>query len=107
MTMSSADQVNKKLDALWLKYLPTIRARLDSIEDALNGWERGDLDDQVRERAARDAHKLAGSLGTFGVLNASEAAQQLERLLLDRKTEFAELAALFTSLQQEVNKRPS
>jgi len=103
--MSTADKVNKKLDALWRKYLPTIRARLDSIKGALDAMERGDLNDQVRESAARDAHKLAGSLGTFGILNGSEVAQRLERLLLDQRTAFAELARLFTSLKQEIEKR--
>ena len=104
--MSTADKVNKKLAALWLKYLPTIRARLDSIQGALDAMERGDLTDQERGRAAHDAHKLAGSLGTFGILNGSEAAQELERRLLDPKTAFRDVAGLFTSLKQEVDNRP-
>jgi len=103
--MSTAEQVRKKLDALWLKYLPTLRARLDSIQGALDAMKRGDLTDPERERAAHDAHKLAGSLGTFGILNGSEVAQRLERLLLDQRTAFAELARLFTSLKQEIEKR--
>ena len=104
--MSTAEQVRKKLDALWLKYLPTLRARLDSIQGALDAMKRGDLTDPERERAAHDAHKLAGSLGTFGILNGSEAAQELERRLLDPKNAFTELAGLFASLKQEIDNRP-
>ena len=42
--------------------------------DALSG----ELDAGTRERALREAHKLAGSLGTFGMPRGSEIAREVE-----------------------------
>jgi diguanylate cyclase (GGDEF)-like protein len=41
----------------------------------------GELDDTLREAACRQAHKLAGSAGTFGFLAAGEMARELEHVL--------------------------
>ena len=99
------DEVKKKLHTLWLKYLPTIRARLDSIQAAVKASERGVLSRRMRENATHDAHKLAGSLGTFGVLNGSALATELEKLLSDGNAQAARLTALFKLLKQEIDSR--
>lgn len=47
---------------------------------ALEAWYVGELDPQT---ALADAHKLAGSLGTFGHPDGSAAAAQLEQMLTE------------------------
>ena len=43
--------------------------------------QSGALDSDLLQRVSHSAHKLAGSLGTFGFQTASRLAQQLETLL--------------------------
>lgn len=55
--------------------------RIDTIEEALGLLLTGCLDADRRQRAAGEAHRLAGSLGTFGAPDGSTAARLLEDAL--------------------------
>ena len=55
-------------------------AKLPEIETAVEALVEGALQEAQRERAAFQAHKIAGSAGTFGLPVASERARELERL---------------------------
>lgn len=55
-------------------------ARVAVLERAAEAAMAGTLDDELREKAARQAHRLAGSLGTFGFSKASDRARELEHL---------------------------
>ena len=65
--------------ALWDEARPRALARVDAVEDAVAALMGGALDDETRDGARREAHKLAGSLGTFGVPEGSTIARELER----------------------------
>ena len=56
-------------------------ARLPDLEIAVAALAEGALGEPERERAAFQAHKIAGSAGTFGLPEASDRARDLERLL--------------------------
>ena len=77
-------KLNQKLQELWQKYLPEMVARLEVIHSAIEALSRGNLTDALRNEAAQAAHKLAGSLGTFGVHQGTIAAQEIERLLSEK-----------------------
>lgn len=70
------------LAAIWSKNLPLMRERLAILDSALHALEQHEFNAETREQAIDVAHKFAGSLGTFGFPQGTEAARQLEHLLL-------------------------
>jgi HPt (histidine-containing phosphotransfer) domain-containing protein len=52
--------------------------RIATIEAALAACAAGTLTADARDAARRDAHKLAGSLGTFGLQDGTAFARRLE-----------------------------
>src|SRR5712675_1823252 len=79
--MTTSNELNQKVQVLWQKYLPEMLARWDVIHSAIEALSHGKLTDALRNEAAQAAHKLAGSLGTFGLQQGTLAAQEIERLL--------------------------
>jgi HPt (histidine-containing phosphotransfer) domain-containing protein len=77
--------------ALWAKYEGLTRERLARVELALEYAEKGALTDEMRFDAIAEAHKLAGSLGTFGMADASKAASRIESGLNDLPLEASKL----------------
>ncbi|MCU1287299.1 MAG: Two component response regulator receiver modulated diguanylate cyclase [Acidobacteriales bacterium] len=67
--------------ALWEKFRPVNMARLQVLEDAAAALLKGNLNPDLRAQAESEAHKLAGSAGSFGYMEASRIARQLELLL--------------------------
>ncbi|MEO1131464.1 MAG: response regulator [Cyanobacteria bacterium J06639_1] len=65
----------------WTEYRDAAEARLSAIESAIAAFQSGYCDRQLRHQAAREAHKLVGSLGSFGFTEGSEIAKPIERLL--------------------------
>jgi diguanylate cyclase (GGDEF)-like protein len=63
---------------LWEQARPVALERLNVLDDAVAAVMAGALDDDLRERATRESHKLAGSLGTFGLRDATHRAAALE-----------------------------
>lgn len=51
------------------------------LEDAVSALGRGALDADGAAEATREAHKLAGSLGTFGMPEGTTQARAIERAL--------------------------
>ena len=94
------------LARLWTKFLPEIESRVAILEAAARAHASGSLTEQQREQAHAAAHKLSGTLGTFGLHRGTELARECENFLagehpstpkfeLESKT--AELQALIRS----------
>ena len=66
---------------LWEQARPTALERVDAIDDAVAALMAGDLADEQRATAKREAHRLAGALGTFGLRDATAHAAALEQAL--------------------------
>jgi len=106
--MSSSDEIAGKIDSLWQTFLPTMLSRLSAIEAAIDSIEKGQPDEDARGKAAQEAHKLAGSLGTFGLASSSVASSQIENLLYQSgltPASTAELRNLFQSLKRDIESR--
>jgi len=69
------------LTRLWTKFLPEIDRRLVMVESAVQAMRAGTLSDELREDAHQAAHKLAGTLGTFGLHRGTELARNAELVL--------------------------
>jgi diguanylate cyclase (GGDEF)-like protein len=65
----------------WERFRGTILQRVGAVEDAAVAVLEGGLDEARRRHAEREAHKLAGSVGTFGFAQASRLAREAEIIL--------------------------
>jgi len=61
-----AQQVHAALAEIWERSKETILGRIAVLEQATAALQEGALEDSLRQQAEREAHKLTGSLGTFG-----------------------------------------
>jgi HPt (histidine-containing phosphotransfer) domain-containing protein len=68
---------------LWTKFLPEIEQRIAVLEDAARALSAGTLSEEQRTAAHAAAHKLAGSLGTFGMQRGTDVARAAEDLLAE------------------------
>lgn len=76
--MEDKDPITNALDAMWSRFLPEIRERVLVLNSAAAAAQSGKLDDNLRGAAQSAAHKLAGTLGTFGLHRGTELARELE-----------------------------
>ena len=68
--------ISAALQQLWIRFLPEMRRRVATIEVAASSPLTCSAEE--REAAHQTAHKLAGSLGTFGEKRGTEIARLLE-----------------------------
>ncbi len=85
---------------LWAKFLPEIERRVASLEAAAGAMQDGSLTAEQQAVAHADAHKLAGSLGTFGLQRGTELAREGELMLADTAT--ANDSAALESIVREI-----
>lgn len=71
---------------LWAKFLPEIERRVASLGVAAKALRDNLLTAELQAAAHADAHKLAGSLGTFGLQRGTELARQAELMLANAVT---------------------
>jgi diguanylate cyclase (GGDEF)-like protein len=79
--LDSADPAAAALAAIWVEHEQAVRDRVGVLECAVAALTRGTLDEPLRAKAQREAHKLAGVLGTFGFPRGSELAREVELIL--------------------------
>lgn len=72
--------LSEAIDAMWRKFLPQILERAQVLEDAAKSAAAGNLNEVEREAGKAAAHKLAGTLGTFGLERGTRLARELEHL---------------------------
>ena len=78
---SKQDTLDLAVSQIWQRTKGSTLERLDSLQQMIYFLQSGTLDQDLLQRVSHSAHKLAGSLGTFGFPTASRLAQQLETLL--------------------------
>lgn len=96
---------------LWEKFKVKILNRLVSLDQAANALLTGELNDELRSLAVREAHKLAGSLGTYGFERGTHLAREIEELLESQATvsqpEAQRIAELVMALHLELENAPA
>jgi HPt (histidine-containing phosphotransfer) domain-containing protein len=73
--------IREALNRLWAQFLPQIEERVATLERAAKADAEGTLSPELCEQAGAAAHKLAGTLGTFGLEAGTELAREAEVLL--------------------------
>ncbi len=75
---SPRERIRERLAALWEAHKHVTAGQIDMVELAARALLAGDADQDLRDKAAREAHKLAGTVGTFGFTDAARLARELE-----------------------------
>ncbi len=101
--INPGDERTTALKKLWQKFLPTTISRIETLENMGIALVEGRDDQALLVKAAGEAHKLAGSLGSFGYPQGSVLASRLEQMLseevsVDRIPEFTDLVLKLRSL---------
>jgi CheY-like chemotaxis protein/HPt (histidine-containing phosphotransfer) domain-containing protein len=106
-TGSIEEKTKTAIAQLWVRYRAPILNRLSVVEAAAVELLNGPIDEELRRKAEGEAHKLAGSLGTFGFADASVDAREMEILLqsahLDA-TQTVRLSELVVDLRSQLER---
>lgn len=98
--------VNRVLD----KFRDSFGQQVAVLEQANTALLADKLPPELQQQAKHEAHKLAGSMGSFGYPAGSRLAQEIESLLLPNQTltheETTRFSQLVKALQQELTKPP-
>lgn len=70
------------LSKVWEESKQSVFNRLPILEQAAAALQHQSLSDALQQQARREAHTLAGTLGTFGYKEGSQLARQIEAMLL-------------------------
>jgi HPt (histidine-containing phosphotransfer) domain-containing protein len=97
------------LDRLWERHLPEIEKRLAILDSAAAATAAGALTPEQQQAAHAAAHKLAGALGSFGLVEATAPARETEQLYAPdtppSRESGAHLARMAASLRAIVDSR--
>ncbi|MGC8711274.1 MAG: response regulator, partial [Leptodesmis sp.] len=115
--MSSGDRNTKAqqqyltfLNATWKTTQPKSLAQVALLAQAVTDLQSEQLTSLQQAQAHQVAHKLAGTLGTFGLLRAMQIARQLEHWFGSSKLRSYQAALMHTliaALQQEIQSTTS
>ena len=109
MSVPSESAFAEAMNRLWEKYLPVMEERVATLRQAAERLANGGLTTSEQQKAADDAHKLAGVLGTFGLKDGTDLAREAESLYenpKDKVRPLAErLAAIACQLQAMIASR--
>lgn len=97
---------------LWKRFQDRIHSQLAVLEQAIVALTHDQITEELRQQAEKDAHSLAGALGSFGLTSGSKLARKIEHILreathplTDRQLKI--LPELLTTLRQEINQHQS
>ncbi|MBI3801658.1 MAG: response regulator [Deltaproteobacteria bacterium] len=101
-----SSQVRAAVAQLWERSRGTMLSRVAVLEQATLALLAGVLDAAGRQHAEREAHKLSGSLGTFGFARGSRLAREMEHLFQGGaplgQAEASHLSELVGTLRQDL-----
>lgn len=66
---------------LWHRFQERIHSQLAVLEQAIVALTHKQITEELRQQAERDAHSLAGALGSFGLAHGSKLARKIEHIL--------------------------
>jgi HPt (histidine-containing phosphotransfer) domain-containing protein len=102
MDSSSQTALSAALDRMWTQFLPQMQERVDTLDAAAQAFAAGPLSVERQEEAQSAAHKLAGTLGTFGLTRGTVLARELEILYSQQNEPEPDLAERLASTAAEL-----
>jgi DNA-binding response OmpR family regulator len=79
-SLTPRQRVQTQITKTWEKHQTHVIGQITLLEQASQALTLGQLDSDLQRQAGQTAHKLAGSLGIFGMQQGTELARQLELL---------------------------
>lgn len=76
--MADEDRIHPEFADLWPGSQGRIAGALAALERAIGALDDGALDEPLRAEAEAKAHKLVGTLGTYGLVRSAEVARSIE-----------------------------
>ncbi|MEG4628880.1 response regulator [Microcoleus sp. AR_TQ3_B6] len=99
-----------KSDKILERFRGSFNQQIAVLDEAKTALLAGKLATELQQAAKHEAHKLAGSLGSFGYPEGSKLARSAEHLLRNNRSwtaeEITRFSDLVTGLQQELDKTP-
>ena len=97
-------------DKLLKRFRGVFNEQVAVLEQAKTALLAGNLETELQQAAKHEAHKLAGSLASFGYPEGSKLGRSAEHLLLKKQPfttdEITQLSEVVTALQQELASPP-
>lgn len=101
---------NRVLDRLRDSYIKRVAVQVAVLEQAHKALLAGNLDEELQQAAKYGAHKLAGSMATFGYPEGSKLGWEIEHLLMNDRIltpeEIAQFSQHLAALHDELTKSP-
>ena len=105
----SKEQTLAAVAAVWHKFKGRVAEQLSVLEQASVALSTKTFSSELLESAQKEAHTLAGSLGTFGFERGSKLAREIEKLLKDDRAvlpaEVKNFGNLVLALRQEIESK--
>ncbi|WP_448572191.1 response regulator [Trichothermofontia sp.] len=103
---TAAAQTRAAVAKIWQRTKLINLERLGLIEQAITALQLGQIEAELHQQAQQAAHKLVGSLGTFGFTEGSTLARQLENHLsrVSPNTEQDALSTAVPGLTQQARR---
>jgi PAS domain S-box-containing protein len=110
VNQQSTAQILGSIGVIWNRFHGRISEQVAVIEQACLSCHNHSLKAEQRENATREAHTLAGSLGTFGFPEGSKLAREIEQLFKSNNqledSEINKLEELVTRLRFHLDQNP-
>lgn len=98
------------IDKVLKRFRGIFNERIAVLDQTKNAILAGNLETELHQLAKHEAHKLAGSLASFGYPEGSKLARSAEHLLMNDRPfipeEITRFSELVTALQQELTNPP-
>ncbi|MFS0518212.1 response regulator [Nostoc sp. UIC 10607] len=105
--LKSQQQALMAVAEIWQRFQGRVDEQVRVLEQAIAALNQNSLNPELRSLAAKEAHTLAGSLGTFGLPLGSKLARNIELLLsFDQtlsKSEISNLESWVKLLRREIH----
>ncbi len=104
-------KLQQSINKIWDRVKGSMSERIDVVEQAVIAGKNGKLETNLQHQAQQEAHKLAGSLGTFGLGYGSDLAREIETLLASElpinSAKNFHISKLLSTLRNEIDRHNS
>jgi len=102
-------QVENEISAIWEKFRHSYGDRLSIVQEVVKALKQGRLTQEQQHQAEREAHTLIGSLGSFGLEEASFFCREIHTILQQQnplgQAEATKLEQLSQAVHQQIEQK--
>jgi DNA-binding response OmpR family regulator/HPt (histidine-containing phosphotransfer) domain-containing protein len=103
-------EIRALLNNIWYQSKDQVKKRIELFKEATASLSNQKFNPELCQRAQKEAHTLAGMLGTFGFFEATEVAHSIEKKLevddISDLENIANLNELISTLNQKIEQPP-